>query len=90
MHFPVFSGTKHVGLTTLHGRQDLFDLRTFYTAFPDMALVSISQSQRQPILNAPFAGTLLHGLPKDLLPESATPNGDYLAFIGRISPEKTG
>ncbi len=88
VHFPVFSGTGHATLTTLHGRQDLFELRNFYTAFPDMPLVSISDAQRKPIPDANFAGTVLHGLPADLLPPTLRPCGDYLAFIGRISPEK--
>jgi glycosyltransferase involved in cell wall biosynthesis len=88
IHFPVFAGSKHVTLTTLHGRQDLFDLRNFYQAFPDMPLISISNAQRAPIPSANFAVTVLHGLPEWLLPASARATGGYLAFIGRISPEK--
>jgi glycosyltransferase involved in cell wall biosynthesis len=88
VHFPVFSGTGTPTLTTLHGRQDLFELRDFYTSFPDMPLVSISEAQRKPIPDATFAGTVLHGLPADLLPPTLRPCGDYLAFVGRISPEK--
>ena len=88
VHFPVFSGTRHTTLTTLHGRQDLFELRNFYTTFPDMPLVSISDAQRAPIPDANFAGTVLHGLPSDLLAPSFKPCGRYLAFLGRISPEK--
>jgi glycosyltransferase involved in cell wall biosynthesis len=88
VHFPVFSGTGHATLTTLHGRQDLFDLRDFYEAFPDMPLVSISDAQRKPIPDANFAGTVLHGLPVDLLTPTLRPCGGYLAFVGRISPEK--
>jgi glycosyltransferase involved in cell wall biosynthesis len=88
VHFPVFSGTGTPTLTTLHGRQDLFELRDFYTSFPNMPLVSISEAQRKPILDATFAGTVLHGLPADLLPPTLRPCGNYLAFVGRISPEK--
>jgi glycosyltransferase involved in cell wall biosynthesis len=88
VHFPVFSGRGNPTLTTLHGRQDLFELRDFYTSFPDMPLVSISDAQRKPVPDAPFASTVLHGLPADLLPPTLKPNGDYLAFVGRISPEK--
>jgi glycosyltransferase involved in cell wall biosynthesis len=88
IHFPVFAETKHVTLTTLHGRQDLFDLRNFYQAFPGMPLVSISNAQRTPIPGANFAATVLHGLPECLLPASARARGGYLAFVGRISPEK--
>ena len=88
IHFPVFADTRHVTLTTLHGRQDLFDLRNFYQAFPGMPLVSISNAQRAPIPSANFVGTVLHGLPEWLLPAGARARGGYLAFIGRISPEK--
>jgi glycosyltransferase involved in cell wall biosynthesis len=88
LHFQVFSATRHATLTTLHGRQDLFDLRGFYAAFPSMPLVSISQAQRRPIAGANFAGTVHHGLPEGLLQPTYRPNGDYLAFLGRISPEK--
>jgi glycosyltransferase involved in cell wall biosynthesis len=88
VHFPVFSGTGHATLTTLHGRQDLLELREFYTTFPDMPLVSISDAQRAPIPSANFARTVLHGLPADLLAPSFRPYGGYLAFVGRISPEK--
>jgi glycosyltransferase involved in cell wall biosynthesis len=88
LQFPVFSGTKHVVLTTLHGRQDLHELRDFYCAFPDMPLISISQNQRVPIAQANFAGCVAHGLPRNLLEAGDAPNGGYLAFIGRIAPEK--
>jgi glycosyltransferase involved in cell wall biosynthesis len=88
VHFPVFSSSSNPTLTTLHGRQDLLELRNFYTSFPDMPLVSISNAQRKPIPDANFAGTVLHGLPADLLPPNLRPRGDYLAFVGRISPEK--
>ena len=88
IHFPVFADTRHVTLTTLHGRQDLFDLRNFYQAFPGMPLVSISNAQRAPLPSANFAGTVLHGLPEWLLPAGARAREGYLAFIGRNSPEK--
>jgi glycosyltransferase involved in cell wall biosynthesis len=88
IQFPVFAGTRHRTLTTLHGRQDLYDLRNFYGAFPDMPLVSISDAQRAPIPAANFVGTVLHGLPEHLLPGTTSARGGYLAFIGRISPEK--
>jgi glycosyltransferase involved in cell wall biosynthesis len=88
VHFPVYSGTGDATLTTLHGRQDLFELREFYTTFPDMPLVSISDAQRAPIPTANFAGTVFHGIPADLLAPSFRPAGGYLAFVGRIAPEK--
>jgi len=75
-------------LTTLHGRLDLPDLVPFYRHFPGAALVSISQHQRQPMPPVNWLGTVLHGLPLDLLSFYPEPRGDYLAFLGRISPEK--
>ena len=87
-HFPLFSGTSCRTVTTLHGRQDLPDLRPLYAGFPEMPLVSISDAQRLPINDANFADTVYHGLPTDLLTPSPHANGGYLAFLGRISPEK--
>ena len=87
-HFPLFRGMANRTLTTLHGRQDLPDLWPFYRAFPEMPLVSISDSQRAPISDSTFAGTVLHGLPADLHQPNYDPRGGYLAFLGRISPEK--
>jgi glycosyltransferase involved in cell wall biosynthesis len=87
-HFPNFRSIAHRTITTLHGRQDLPDMFPLYTGFPDMKLVSISNAQRKPIPGASFAGTIYHGLPHDLLSPTLNPKGGYLAFIGRISPEK--
>ncbi|HMG48547.1 MAG TPA: glycosyltransferase family 4 protein [Allosphingosinicella sp.] len=86
LHFPTFRHLAGKCLTTLHGRQDFPDFWPAYRAFPEMRLVSISDDQRLPIADARFADTIHHGLPKDLIPFSA--GGDYLAFIGRMSPEK--
>jgi glycosyltransferase involved in cell wall biosynthesis len=74
-------------LTTLHGRLDIPDLPRVYRAFSDMPVVSISSAQRAPLPEANWAGTVLHGLPKDLLSFTAMP-ADYFVFLGRISPEK--
>ena len=63
-HFPLFSESAGRTVTTLHGRQDLPDLKLLYAGFPDMPLVSISDAQRLPIADANFAGTVLHGLPE--------------------------
>ena len=87
-HFPVFRGLEGRTVTTLHGRQDLPDLWPFYRAFPKMPLVSISDAQREPIADANFAGTVLHGLPADLHKPNFDARSGYLAFLGRISPEK--
>jgi glycosyltransferase involved in cell wall biosynthesis len=89
LHFPLIRDFAERTVTTLHGRQDLPDLKPFYSAFPDFPLVSISREQRTPLpryLN--WVGNVHHGLPPDLLPLNSTPRGDYLAFFGRISPEK--
>jgi glycosyltransferase involved in cell wall biosynthesis len=86
LHFPTFRHLAGKCLTTLHGRQDFPDFWPAYRTFPEMRLVSISDDQRSPIADANFAATIHHGLPRDLIPFAG--GGDYLAFIGRISPEK--
>lgn len=74
-------------LTTLHGRLDLPELAAVYAAFPDVPVVSISDSQRGPLPGANYAGTVYHGLPQQQL-QPGSGDGGYLAFIGRMSPEK--
>jgi glycosyltransferase involved in cell wall biosynthesis len=85
-HFPLFRPIAQRTVTTLHGRQDLHDLKPLYVGFSDMPLVSISNAQRKPIPNANFVGTVYHGIPG--LRPTYQPAGGYLAFLGRISPEK--
>ncbi|MGZ3292385.1 MAG: glycosyltransferase family 4 protein [Xanthobacteraceae bacterium] len=87
-HFPLFRPIANRTVTTLHGRQDLHDLKPLYVGFSDMPLVSISNSQRKPIANANFAATVYHGLPLQMLKPTYKPSGNYVAFLGRISPEK--
>lgn len=85
-----FASSRHVAvpqLTTLHGRLDLAGLSELYDEFTDMPVVSISAAQRVPLPQAGWVGMVHHGLPGDLLP-LARGAGDYLAFIGRVSPEK--
>jgi glycosyltransferase involved in cell wall biosynthesis len=72
---------------TMHGRLDLRDLPPLFAEFDDVPLVSISDSQRRPLPGCTWAGTVYHGLPLDLHRFTETPQ-DYVAFIGRISPEK--
>lgn len=89
LHFPLIREIAGRTLTTLHGRLDLPDLRPFYAAFRDVPLVSISHDQRRPLgRRVRWAGNVYHGLPRDLLPFNPNPSGDYVAFLGRISPEK--
>jgi glycosyltransferase involved in cell wall biosynthesis len=88
LHFPLFRTEAGRTLTTLHGRQDLADHMPFYAHFPEMPLVSISNAQRAPLPRANFAATIHHGLPLDLHKPTFEPRGGYLAFLGRIAPEK--
>jgi glycosyltransferase involved in cell wall biosynthesis len=87
MHFPLSRYCSLPSLTTLHGRLDLPDLLPVYKKFPDAPLVSISLSQRKPMPRVNWVGNISHGLPMDLLTFQPR-TGDYLAFLGRISPEK--
>jgi glycosyltransferase involved in cell wall biosynthesis len=86
-HFPLFRSQAARTLTTLHGRQDLEDLKPFYHRFGEMPLVSISGDQRKPLPHANFVATIYHGIPVGLHRPSFE-GGKYLAFLGRISPEK--
>ncbi|MDE2008150.1 MAG: glycosyltransferase family 4 protein [Rhodospirillales bacterium] len=84
---PLFSRQPTPFLTTLHGRMDQDWVRDIYGLFPEAHLVSISNSQRAPAPELGWLATVLHGMPRDTLrPLPATPG--YLAFLGRMSPEK--
>src|SRR6202790_2325767 len=87
-HFPLFAQMADRTVTTLHGRQDLPDLKPLYVGFSEMPLVSISNDQRRPIAKANFVGTVHHGIPTNLHTPIYNPRGGYVAFLGRISPEK--
>jgi glycosyltransferase involved in cell wall biosynthesis len=88
VHFPYLRDFAGRAVTTLHGRLDLPDLEPFYRGFGDASLVSISKAQRLPLAGVTWAGNVPHGLPRNLLPFQPISGGDYLAFLGRISPEK--
>jgi glycosyltransferase involved in cell wall biosynthesis len=88
LQFPLIRGLAGRTVTTLHGRLDLPDLMPFYREFRDIPLVSISKAQRWPMPDVAWVGNVPHGLPRDLLPFQPFSGGDYLAFLGRISPEK--
>jgi glycosyltransferase involved in cell wall biosynthesis len=86
LHFTASRRSEVKHLTTLHGRLDLEDLVSIYREFPDMPVVSISDAQRAPLPWVAWQGTVLHGLPVELHRPGS--GGDYLAFLGRIAPEK--
>ena len=85
--FPVARRCQTSVVTTIHGRLDLPELVPVYLEFLDQPLVSISHAQRQPLPWANWAATVHHGLPRDLYTFHPNSKG-YLAFLGRISPEK--
>ena len=87
LHFPLFARHWSKTLTTLHGRLDLPDLPPMLHEFAMMPLVSISTAQRAPMPWANWHGTVYHGLPSSLY-DGGCGDGGYLAFIGRICPEK--
>ena len=72
-------------LTTLHGRLDL--LAPTFAVFRDLPLVSISDAQRQSLPGGNFLKTIQHGIPPNLLTPQPRKQ-EYLAFLGRVSPEK--
>lgn len=87
IHFPLVSALQIPHITTLHGRLDIPDLVPLYQHFSDMPVVSISNDQRRPLPFANWQATVHHGLPEKLYDFHPRPS-NYLAFIGRISPEK--
>jgi glycosyltransferase involved in cell wall biosynthesis len=88
LHAPLVRDFAERTVTTHHGRLDLPELKPFYGVFRELPLVAISDDQRNYLRHANWIGTVHHGLPRDLLPLQANPSGRYLAFLGRISPEK--
>jgi glycosyltransferase involved in cell wall biosynthesis len=87
LHFPFLRRQPCANVTTLHGRMHVPDMGPLFEQYPEMPLVSISDSQRQPMPWVNWRATIHHGLPRDL--HTFQPGrGSYLAFLGRISPEK--
>jgi glycosyltransferase involved in cell wall biosynthesis len=86
-HFPATRNLQLPAVTTLHGRLDLPDLVPLYERFDRQPLVSISQAQRRPLGRVNWIGNVHHGLPRNLYRPQFN-SGQYLAFLGRISPEK--
>jgi glycosyltransferase involved in cell wall biosynthesis len=87
LHFPASRRDSRPRVTTLHGRLDISDLVPLYRRFPREPVISISNSQRGPLPWLNWKGNVYHGLPDDLL-SFHSEKGPYLAFLGRISPEK--
>ena len=87
IHFPFFEDIAERTLTTLHGRLDMKDLAGVYSRWSGYPLVSISNDQRRYQPDANWAGTVHHGMDAGLY-EFAPRGEGYLAFLGRISPEK--
>jgi glycosyltransferase involved in cell wall biosynthesis len=87
IHFPMFETIAPRTLTTLHGRLDIKDLSAVYDRWKRYPLVSISDAQRVFLPRANWIGTVHHGMPGSLYRFSPESKG-YLAFLGRISPEK--
>lgn len=87
IHFPFFERMAGKTITTLHGRLDMKDLPEVYERWPQFGLVSISDDQRRPLAFANWKATVHHGMPSEQYVYSPKSEG-YLAFLGRISPEK--
>jgi glycosyltransferase involved in cell wall biosynthesis len=87
LHLPWTRRIRCATVTTMHGRLDLRDLEPLYREYADVPLVSISDVQREPMAWANWRATVYHGLPNDLYRFHPEPGG-YLAFLGRICPEK--
>ncbi len=87
LHFPLTRREKTCDITTLHGRLDIPDLVPLYQEFEEVSVVSISDAQRLPLAWLNWKGTVHHGLPPENFRLYPKP-GTYLAFLGRISPEK--
>jgi glycosyltransferase involved in cell wall biosynthesis len=87
LYFPIMKRSKNTYLTTLHGRLDIPELQPLFNEYKDIPLVSISDSQRKPFPYLNWMGTVYHGLPLDLFHFNKK-GGDYLVFVGRVSPEK--
>ncbi len=87
LHFLLARRERTSVVTTLHGRLDMPDLLPLFREFSEMPVVSISDAQREPLPRVNWQGTVYHGLPADLYAFHEEP-GKYLAFLGRICPEK--
>lgn len=87
LHYPFTDYLKSPAVTTLHGRLDICDLQNVYNKFSQEQIISISYHQRIPLPQANWTGNVYHGLPLNLH-HPGSGKGKYLAFLGRVSPEK--
>jgi len=87
LHYPLLRHLKCRTVTTIHGRIFPRDVGGLYEQFPETPLISISDDQRRPLPNANWQATVYHGIPRDVFRFNERA-GDYLAFVGRVSPEK--
>jgi glycosyltransferase involved in cell wall biosynthesis len=87
LHFPLLRRCPCPSVTTLHGRLHPADVKALFAEYGEVPVVSISADQRRPLPGANWQATVYHGLPRNLYTFRERP-GDYLTFLGRISPEK--
>ena len=87
IHLPLLRRLQRPFLTTLHGRLDLPFLPSLVSGFNGASYISISNDQRRPLPDLNYIATIYHGLPERLFVPNLQPQG-YLAFLGRLSPEK--
>lgn len=90
IHYLPYSAMRRMQkpmVSTMHGRMDVPEYGPLYNEFAEVPLVSISYNQRRPVPQANWVQTIYHGLPLDLYDYDPL-GGDYLAFVGRVSPEK--
>jgi glycosyltransferase involved in cell wall biosynthesis len=88
LHLPLFADIAERTITTMHGRLDIKDLHHLFLHYPAFPMVSITDSQREPLPFLSWIRTVNHGYPKSQYAFSRKAKGDYLAFLGRIAPEK--
>jgi len=87
LSFPLARTVQVPTVSTMHGRLDLKEVLPIYRSYSDMPAISISNDQRRPLPEMNWVRTIYHGLPRNLLNFSSG-SGNYLAFLGRICPEK--
>lgn len=87
LHYPLVRRSTMPSITTMHGRLDIKDFQTILSEFSEIPSISISKNQRLPVPDIKWVKTIYHGLPKGIYNYHEHPE-EYLAFLGRIAPEK--